>query len=182
MSGAIVLIGLSGSGKSTVGRLVAARLGLPFLDTDEIIATAAGKPVHRIFADEGEDRFRDLETDVIVQRIGQTGACVVATGGGAVLRETNRAVLTRGTMVIWLDAAPAVLVSRLQGHVATPDERPLLRGDEPLARLTTMAAAREPLYASCATLHVRSDEMTAGEIAAMIVAEVGRRVSDEEGR
>ncbi len=174
MSGAIVLVGLSGSGKSTVGRLVADRMGLPFVDTDDVIATEAGKPVHRVFAEEGEDHFRDLESDVIAQRIVHAGACVMATGGGAVLRDTNRAMLTNGNLVVWLDAPAAALVARLHGHVATPDERPLLRGDDPLARLTAMAAARGEFYASCATMHLRSDDLTAGDIAETIIAEAER--------
>ncbi len=161
-----------------MGRLIASRLGLPFVDTDDVIAAAAGKPVHRIFAEEGEDHFRDLETDVIVHQISQLPAPARGDRRGRVLRPTNRTALTNGNFVIWLDAAPEVLVGRLHGHVATPDERPLLRGDEPLARLTTMATTRAPLYASCATLHVRSDEMTAGEIADMIVAEVERWMSN----
>src|SRR5712692_104111 len=100
LSGAVVLVGLSGSGKSTVGQLVATTLGVPYLDTDDVVAARAGKPVPQVFADEGEERFRDLETEVIVEHCrgvlhtpARLGHCVIATGGGAVLRPANRAAL-----------------------------------------------------------------------------------------
>src|SRR5712692_9071603 len=81
LSGAVVLVGLSGSGKSTVGQLVATTLGVPYLDTDDAIAARAGKPVPQVFAEEGEERFRDLETEVIVEQATRLGHCVIATGG-----------------------------------------------------------------------------------------------------
>ena len=154
MSGAVVLVGLSGSGKSTVGRLVAQRLAVPFVDTDDLVATRAGKPVHRIFAEDGEEAFRDLETEVISAVIRPAGACVVATGGGAVLRPANRAALTAGNTVVWLDAPPETLAARLHDHAASPEERPLLRSDDLVARLAEMVAARGPYYSACATLRL----------------------------
>lgn len=154
MSGAVVLVGLSGSGKSTVGRLVAQRLAVPFVDTDDLVATRAGKPVHRIFAEDGEEAFRDLETEVISAVIRPAGPCVVATGGGAVLRPANRAALTAGNTVVWLDAPPETLAARLRDHATSPEERPLLRSGDLVARLAEMVAARGPYYSACATLRL----------------------------
>jgi shikimate kinase len=173
MRRAIVLIGLSGSGKSTVGRLVAAALGVSFLDTDDLIAAHAGSPVHQIFALQGEQHFRDLETEVITGHVARLGPSVVATGGGAVLRATNRAALAAGSFVVWLDAPPAVLAARLAGHTATPDERPLLRDGDPAARLAAMAAVRGPVYASCAALRLDTAELTPEQASAAIVDAVG---------
>jgi shikimate kinase len=174
MSGAVVLVGLSGSGKSTVGRLVAAELGVPFLDTDDAVAAIAGKAVPQIFADEGEEHFRALETQVIVEQVALLGRCVVATGGGAVLRPANVAALGTGNLVVWLDAPAEVLAARLTGHVATAVERPLLRGGEARTRLEELAAARAPLYTQVAALRLDTAGLSAGEVAAAVVAAAGR--------
>src|SRR5690349_10130760 len=107
MSGAVVLIGLSGSGKSTAGRALAARLGLPLLDTDRLIEERAGRPVAAIFAEEGEEAFRALEQAAVADACAQ--AAVVSVGGGAVLRPANRRAMRRGNLVVWLDLPVALL-------------------------------------------------------------------------
>lgn len=151
MSGALVLIGLSGSGKSTVGRALSARLGLPLIDTDRQVEERAGRPVAAIFGGEGEEAFRDLEEAAV------TGACaqaaVVAVGGGAVLRTANREAMRRENLVVWLDLPPAVLAQRLAAHTKE-EERPLLRGGVE-ERLRSLWQARRPLYEQ--TAHLRVD-------------------------
>lgn len=149
MSGALVLIGLSGSGKSTIGHSLSARLRMPLLDTDRLIEDRAGMLVAGIFARDGEDAFRALEEDAV--RSACAGSNIVATGGGAVLRTANRRAMRRANLVIWLDLPLAVLAQRLASH-AGDEERPLLRGDV-FDRLHTLWEDRRPLYAQAA--HVR---------------------------
>lgn len=142
----IALIGLSGVGKSSVGRLLAARLGWPLLDTDTLIAESAGRTVAQIFADSGEPHFRDLEVAALQQAF-SIAPCVVSTGGGIVLRAENRALLRDRAFVVWLDAPTEVLVARLLAH---DEARPLIGGGEPAARLEALRAARAELYAQVA--------------------------------
>ena len=138
----IVLVGLMGAGKSTVGRRLAARLSLPFADADAEIETAAGMTVSEIFERFGEPYFRDGERRVIARLVdGQPK--VIATGGGAFVNEETRALILRDALAIWLDADPRVLAERVKKR----DTRPLLRGRDPLTVLTDLAAVRNPFYA-----------------------------------
>ena len=146
----IVLIGLMGVGKTTVGRRLAQRLHLPFVDADHEIEAAAGMTIAEIFERFGEAHFRDGERRVIARLIDGTPK-VIATGGGAFLNEETRALILDQSTAIWLDAAPHVLAER----VAKRDHRPLLRGKDPLKVLTELAAVRNPIYA-LAPIHVVS--------------------------
>src|SRR5215203_6476742 len=146
----IALVGLSGVGKSSIGRLLAARLGWPLLDTDTLIAETAGRTVAQIFADAGEPHFRDLES-VALQRAFAITPCVVSTGGGIVLRSENRTLLRARAFVIWLDAPTETLVARLQAH---DEARPLIGGVDPAAQLESLRAARAGLYAEVAHARV----------------------------
>src|SRR4051812_39818100 len=112
---AIALVGLSGAGKSSVGRRLAERLGWPLLDTDALIERSAGRPIPQIFAEDGEPAFRELEAAALCEALAQPPA-VVATGAGIVLREENRALLGSNARVVWLDARTATLVARLLAH------------------------------------------------------------------
>ena len=150
----IALVGLSGTGKSTVGRLLAARLGWPLLDTDALVAQAANRSIAQIFAEQSEARFRDLEAAALVTALGDT-PCVVATGAGIVLRAENRALLRERADVVWLDAPTETLVTRLRAHA---EVRPLLGGEEPAARLEKLRAARAGLYAEVAALRLDTTE------------------------
>lgn len=151
-SRSIALIGLSGSGKSTVGRLLAERLGWPLRDTDALIAAAAGRSVPQIFAEEGEARFRDQEAAALRAAL-EGGPCVVATGGGIVLRAENRAQLRERAFVAWLDAPTEALAARLRAH---DEARPLLAGDDLFARLEALRAARAALYVEVADARVET--------------------------
>jgi shikimate kinase len=149
VGGALVLVGLSGSGKSTVGRLVAARLGLHVFDTDRMIEQRAGCTVAELFAGRGEAAFRDLEAEAVADACARPG--VVAVGGGAVLRAANRVHMRRGNLVVWLDTPAEILASRLTRHTQG-EERPLLRGnlDE---RMSILWVERRAAYAAAS--HVR---------------------------
>jgi shikimate kinase len=149
----IALIGLSGVGKSSVGRSLAARLGWPLLDTDALIAEAAGCTVAQIFADLGELRFRDLEVAALQQAL-SIAPCVLSTGGGVVLRPENRALLRARAFVVWLDAPTETLVARLQAH---DEARPLVGGADPATRLEALRSARAGLYAEVADAQVAAD-------------------------
>ena len=144
--GHVVLVGLSGSGKSTIGKLLARRLDRPFVDTDELIVQRAGKTIPEVFAGEGEAAFRQLEREAVANAVSGP-ASVIATGGGAPVDESNRAALWRGNTVVWL--APPV--DRLVERLGAESGRPLLEGN-PRARLTALYQAREPIYR---TAHVR---------------------------
>jgi shikimate kinase len=138
----IVLVGLMGAGKSTVGRRLAARIGLPFIDADDEIEQAAGMSIAEIFAKLGEAAFRDGERRVIA-RIIAGPPCVLATGGGAFVNAETRALILAEATAVWLDADIETLVER----VARRGTRPLLVGKDPRAVLETLAAERNPLYA-----------------------------------
>ncbi|MCM8729841.1 shikimate kinase [Hephaestia sp. GCM10023244] len=138
----IVLVGLMGAGKSTVGRRLAARLHLPFVDSDTEIETAAGMTISDIFERFDESYFRDGERRVIARLVDGTPK-VIATGGGAFINDETRALILESALAIWLDADVEVLVDR----VARRDTRPLLRGSDPRAVLETLAATRNPIYA-----------------------------------
>ena len=147
----IVLVGLMGSGKSTVGRRLARRLGLPFVDSDEEIERAATHSIPEIFDRFGEASFRDGERRVL-RRLIESGPQVVATGGGAFMDPETRALILRTCLAVWLDADIDTLVAR----VARRGHRPLLAGKEPRALLLELAAVRNPVYAE-AHLRVPSD-------------------------
>ncbi|MBB5699973.1 shikimate kinase [Sphingomonas yantingensis] len=146
----IVLVGLMGVGKSTVGRRLAVRLGLPFVDADHEIEEAAGMTIADIFERFGEPYFRDGERRVIARLIDGRPK-VIATGGGAFINDETRALILNSAVAIWLDAEPRVLASR----VSRRDTRPLLRGRDPLQVLTDLAEKRNPFYA-LAPIHVTS--------------------------
>jgi shikimate kinase len=147
----IVLVGLMGVGKSTVGRRLANRLHLPFADADHEIERAAGMTVNEIFERFGEPYFRDGERRVIARLIDGTPR-VVATGGGAFINDETRALILDQALAVWLDAPPEVLAERVRRR----DTRPLLRNRDPLRVLTDLAAIRNPIYAQ-APIRVSSD-------------------------
>ena len=138
----IALVGLMGVGKSTVGRRLAARLGVPFADGDDEIEAAAAMSVSDIFSSLGEHEFREGEARVM-RRLLQGPPMVLATGGGAMLNAETRRLLKVHAITVWLRADLAVVAARVQRR----DTRPLLRGKDPVEALTAMAEVRYPLYA-----------------------------------
>lgn len=149
MARPVVLIGMMGAGKSTVGRRLAKRLALPFRDADTEIETAAGMTIADIFDQFGEAYFREGEQRVI-GRLLSGGPCVLATGGGAFINDTTRALILERSTVVWLHASIDVLVAR----VSRRSTRPLLIGRDPREVLTSLAEKRDPIYAQA---HIRID-------------------------
>lgn len=160
----VALVGLSGTGKSTVAPLLAARLGLAVADLDRRIEEAEGCAISEYFARHGEAAFRDREQAELEDALDGPPA-VVATGGGVVTIPAARDRLARDTTVVWLRAAPEVLLERL---AATNEERPLLSGDAETA-LRRLAAEREALYDGIADLVVDVDTASVEELTEMIL-------------
>jgi shikimate kinase len=165
----IVLVGLMGVGKSTVGRRLAKRLGLEFVDSDEEIERAAIHTIPEIFDRFGEASFRDGERRVL-RRLIEGGPKVVATGGGAFMDPETRALILRRCLAVWLDAEIGTLAAR----VARRGRRPLLAGKDPGAFLSDLAAARNPVYAE-AHLRIISDSGPHERIVDRIVEALAER-------
>ena len=143
----IVLVGPMGAGKSHLGRLLAARMGLAFVDLDAAIEAAAGQSINALFATEGEAGFREREARALADVLGGSPA-VIATGGGAVLAEANRTAMREHGRVVYLSVDPATQLARVSGSTT----RPLLQATDPAARLAALQAIREPLYREVADL------------------------------
>lgn len=157
----IVLVGAPGSGKSTVGKLLAAELGREFVDVDTEIEERAGKPIPEIFVSDGEPAFRALEEELTVELLDRPA--VISLGGGAVLSATTRQALT-GHRVVWLQVSAGTAADR----VGLSTARPLLLGNV-RGRLIQLLNQRLPLYAEVATLAVATDDRTADEVVAVIL-------------
>jgi shikimate kinase len=166
----IVLVGMMGAGKSSVGRRVALRLGVPFVDADTEIEKAAGMAITDIFAIRGEAEFRAGEARVIL-RLLEGGTQVLATGGGAFINPDTRAAIAAKGISIWLRAEPDVLMKRIRRR----QDRPLLHTADPAATLRKLLEEREPVYA-LADLTVQSREVTHDRIVDEIVGALAGRV------
>ena len=171
----IALVGLPGSGKSTVGAALAARLQRPFVDLDVEVERAAGRSVSEVFAAEGEPGFRRREAEALAAALG-TGAAVVACGGGVVTTAAGRDLLRRRATVVWLDAPDGVLLERLDAGSAT---RPLLR-DDPPSRLAALRAGRQDAYA-LAQVRVDTTGADVEEVVDRVVDAVAGRRLDPPG-
>lgn len=190
----VFLIGLSGSGKSTVGRLLAQRLGRPLLDIDALIEQEYGERIPVIFSRHGEAYFRSLESRILAQAVQHRDDAIIVTGGGIVVQSENRVMMSLHGVRVFMHVAPHVSLARLQAQHAseqrqgnTPEIRPLLSGPDPLANLQAMLAARELWYREaeviCSTQD-KSVEQIAMEIITMLtnpnqpanVAPIVRRV------
>ncbi|KAB2641751.1 MAG: shikimate kinase [Verrucomicrobia bacterium] len=162
----IVLIGFMGCGKSTISRELRRLLGYPLVDMDAIIEQRAGKPISRIFEEDGEGVFRDMESGLLGELAGeQQPAQIIATGGGVVIRPENRAALPHLGYVVWLCAPPEVIVNRTRNS----HERPLLHAEDPLTRISDLLSQREPWYRQCAHLSVDTAGLSSREIATGIL-------------
>ncbi len=167
----IVLIGFMGTGKSVVGRLLAQRLGRPFVDLDARIEQEAGQPIRKIFAALGEAAFRIREAQMI-QRVTEQAGQVIATGGGAVLDDSNVAALRRVGWLVWLKADPDVILQRIG---RTRGERPLLDVDDPKARVSELLAMRQAGYAKADAVVETSSRFVED-----VVDDILRHLPDEE--
>jgi shikimate kinase len=163
----IFLIGYRGTGKSTVARLLAARLGWNWLDADAVLEARAGRTVREIFADEGEAGFRDHEAQVLKELAG-CQRCVIATGGGVVLRHENRRLMRSAGPVIWLTADAETIWKRLQEDATTAERRPALTVGG-LAEVRQLLEIREPWYRECASLTVDTAGRSPEDVAVWIL-------------
>ena len=169
-AGNIILTGFSYTGKTKVGQKVAWKLGWKFIDIDEEIVRSYGKAIAEIFAQDGEERFRELESEVL-ERVCQGSNTVIATGGGAVISAANRDMMMESGVVICLEAKPATVYRRLLKDAEDPanrEARPLLAGPEPLRRIEWLKGFRQPYYA-LADWTVHTDNLTVEEVADQVI-------------
>jgi len=167
----LILVGMMGAGKTTVGRLLSERLGWGYLDSDAQVAAATGYSVPALFAERGEAAFRAEESRVLAAALSGTEPVVVSAAGGVVLSETNRDLLVRSGTVVWLRADPRVLARR----VGSGDGRPLLE-DHPAAALAELDEVRRPLYASVAAVTVDVDDLSPRQVVDRVLGD--RRLSE----
>jgi shikimate kinase len=164
----VVLVGMMGAGKTTVGRALAARLQRPFVDSDQLIEAATGRTVREIWEEDGEPAFRVLETSALVDALSEPEPLVIAAAGGTVLRQENRDALERAhALVVWLRADPGALSQR----VTTDGHRPLLDGD-PEDALRRLLPEREHFYAEVAHAVVDTDAASPDDVLAEVLAVV----------
>ncbi len=175
-NGNVVLVGPMGSGKSHVGRLLAARLGLAFADVDANIEADAGMSIPAIFASEGEPGFRARESRVLADMLQRQGQ-VIATGGGAVLDAGNRAAIRSAGLVVYLQVDLAEQLRRLAGDAS----RPLLDVDDRARRLAELQALRESLYREVATLVFETSQRSANNVAEALAALITQDATPHQG-
>jgi len=164
----VVLIGLRCSGKTTVGRAVAGKLGWDFVDADEELVRRAGRTIADIFAADGEPAFRALEKEALADLCGRRNV-VIATGGGAVLDPENVRVMREGGLVVHLDAPTDVLWERMQTDPATGEQRPALTDLEGRAEMEAVGGKRAALYEAARHVRIDTEELDAESAARAIV-------------
>ena len=163
------LVGMPGSGKSTVGRQLARRLDVPFIDLDQRLEEVLGSTIRQYFEEQGEEAFRDREAQLLAELTAAPGDMILSTGGGAVLREENRNhLLSGGGSVMYLRATPDEIFKRIR-HDKT---RPLLQVANPLQRLRDLYAVRDPLYRASSHYVVETGRPTVNTLVNMIVMQL----------
>jgi len=160
----IVLVGFMGSGKTFAGKILAGRLGMTFLDMDDVISSRAGKAVSAIFAEDGEAHFRSLERSLVKELSGTKGL-VIATGGGIVLNPANISDFSKSGFVVCLMAKPETVLKRVKNDTS----RPLLSGDDKLRKILDIMESRRKMYEAIPA-RIDTDSLTADEVAAKIIA------------
>jgi shikimate kinase len=174
----VVLVGYRGTGKTTVGRMVAQALGWPFVDIDPLVEQRAGLDIAAIFARYGEAHFRDLESTVIAD-LADTDPVVISAGGGAVLRPENVQHLRCGSLVVWLTASAETLHKRIAGDVTTAQRRPNLTVLTGIDEIRHLLQVREPCYRSAADVALNTETFSPGQVAERILEHVRRNQRDE---
>ncbi|MCP5535796.1 MAG: shikimate kinase [Akkermansiaceae bacterium] len=162
----IVLVGFMGSGKSTIGRELNKNLGYDLIDTDHVIERQTGKSIPEIFAEQGEDAFRSLETSLLEHLIIQeTNHHIISTGGGMVCRPGNLPLLRRLGFVVWLSCSPEDIFERTSRH----SNRPLLQCDDPMQAIVDLLEQRSPCYAQASHLKICTSGLNFHEISCGIL-------------
>lgn len=165
----LTLIGYRATGKTTLARLLAARLGWQWIDADVEIERRAGKPIAAIFAEQGEPFFRDLEAAVIAD-LCHSDRLVLAAGGGAPLRAESRQRMREAGPVVWLTASPQTIFRRMTADATTATRRPSLTGRSPQEEIEHLLAVREPAYREAADLQVDTEGRSPEELTQLILA------------
>lgn len=160
----IILIGFMGTGKSTIGRNLSQTFGYPLIDTDHQIAEEQGRTIPQIFADEGEEAFRAMET-TLLKSFSRHSGHIISTGGGIIGLAKNRALLHELGYVVWLKASPAEILDR----TARNSNRPLLNNDDPEGTIRRLLRVRTPLYKETAHLCIETDNLNFDEVTAGII-------------
>ena len=171
-SRSIVLIGMMGAGKSSVGRCLQRRTGLARFDTDEIVSSKFGLSIPEIFSTHGERRFREVEAQALVE-LAAGEATIIVTGGGIVLRQENVDLLKQLGTIVWLDADEETLFERASRR----SNRPLLQTEDPRTTFSEMVRARAPLYAKVADIRIDTSALTHDEVADVILRKVEESVT-----
>tara|TARA_B100000686_G_C16630445_1_gene884365 strand:+ start:433 stop:933 length:501 start_codon:yes stop_codon:yes gene_type:complete len=149
-----------GVGKSTIANGLSKSLGFDVLDTDKMIEDRQSRSINEIFANEGEQTFREMESVILNDLVGGTDHSVISTGGGIVIREENIKVLRSMGVVFWLDAGVDSILDRVTGN----RDRPLLRTEDPRETIQNLLSEREPLYENCADERIQTDDLSVDEI------------------
>lgn len=163
----IILVGLSGTGKSSVGERVALTLGWNLVDMDSDLEAQTGKSVPRMFSEDGEASFRRMEKELL-ERICQENGQVISTGGGVIIDEENRRLVLDRGLVVCLEASPETICQRLSEEGESGTERPLLSGSDPLERIRALKTERQGYY-SIAHHTVNTESLTVDEVASAVV-------------
>ncbi len=172
----LILIGYRATGKSTVAKILGAKLDIPVLDSDPEIERQSGKSIADIFAREGETAFRDRESKILADILNNTeGPMILATGGGAILRPENRRLLRQSGHVVWLTASPETILRRLQGDPNSPTTRPSLTDLPAAEEIIALLEKRRPLYEETSHRMIDTETLAAEEIAEMICGEIPKR-------
>jgi shikimate kinase len=171
----VLLVGMMGAGKSTVGPILARRLDRPFVDVDDLVTATAGRSIPELFASDGETAFRALERVALADACASPEPLVIAAGGGAMSDPKNRNVASAAATVVWLQADAASLAARVVDDA--PDQggsRPLLAGGDPVLTLKRLALLRADAYAAVADIVVTTDDRSADEVADTVHEELAR--------
>ena len=168
----LILIGYRATGKTTLAKLLARRLGWEWIDADVEIERRAGKSIAGIFAEDGEPAFRDLEAEIIAD-LCRRDKLVLAAGGGAPLREENRRAMRSSGKIVWLEAQPETILERMSTDATTDGRRPKLTDQRPLDEIIELLERREPIYRELAHLVVDTEGKTTDELTIEILDRLG---------
>jgi shikimate kinase len=177
----VLLMGYRGTGKTSVGKLLAAKLQKTFLDSDEMIKSSTGKSVREMVKEKGWDLFRREEKRIVAE-LSRKDDCVVALGGGAVLDEENVRNLKERGIFVWLSAEAQTIAKRLNGDRKTGEQRPSLTGKDPGEEIRSLLRARAPFYARIANCRIDTTDRSVDEVATEVLRFLGDKVPADPGK